>query len=83
MAGSYRHCIDSEGKFLGRRWHLDNLGDAYEAIEEMYYMLQYLSGGSKEKLFEAYREGYCKTHIPSENMKHITIKNFYPEPDEE
>lgn len=83
MAGSYRHVIDHNGKFLGLRWQLDNPGDAYETIEEMYWMLQYLSGGSKEKLFEAYKEGYLKPRIPPENLKNIVLKDFYPEPPDE
>lgn len=81
MAGSYYHCINSKGEFIGVK-NLDNLGDAHEALEEMYWMLQYMSGGSKEKLFNAYYEGYCKGHVPPENLRLCTLKDFYPEPDE-
>lgn len=80
MAGSYRHCVNSKGEFTGIE-SLDNMGDACEALEEMYWMLQYLSGGSKEKLFEARKEGYCRGRIPEENLPRVTIDNFYPEPE--
>ena len=82
MTGSYGHCINHIGAFIGVK-HLDNLGDAYEALEEMYWMLQYFSGGNKERLFEAYKEGYCRTHIPPDNMYLITLEDFYPRLPEE
>lgn len=42
MAGSYNHCVDEQGRFVGVR-HLDNLGDAYEALEEMYGMIWFFA----------------------------------------
>lgn len=68
MAGSYNHCVDDEGRFIGVRL-LDHLGDAYEALEEMYGMIWYLASaygaptsveGQREIVEEArasYREG--------------------------
>ena len=42
MAGSYKHIINRDGEFTGTEL-IDNLGDAYEALEECYDMIQYLS----------------------------------------
>lgn len=42
MAGSYKHCVDERGRFQGVPL-LDHLGDAYEALEEMYGMIWYLA----------------------------------------
>lgn len=46
MAGSYNHVINKEenGKLRSSEtWLIDNLGDAYEAVEEMYGMIWYLA----------------------------------------
>lgn len=42
MAGSYKHCVDEQGRFTGVNL-LDDLGDAYEALEEMYGMIWWLA----------------------------------------
>jgi len=48
MAGSYRHVVDDQGR-LGSNERvvgmLENGGDVYEAVEEMYGMIWYLAGG--------------------------------------
>lgn len=61
MAGSYRHCIVSteDQRFAGVRL-LDHLGDAYEALEEMYGMVWLLADGDAERVLDAahrYKEG--------------------------
>jgi hypothetical protein len=59
MAGSYYHITDDEGKFIGTEL-IDNLGDAYEALEECYGMIMYLTGGDKDKISDAelhYKDG--------------------------
>ena len=66
MAGSYRHITKGDGSFYGVEL-IDNLGDAYEALEECYEMIQYLTGGNKVKIFEAWRDGYFKKYCPPEN----------------
>lgn len=67
MAGSYNHCVDSKGNLLSNERMMlsgamiENLGDAYEAIEEMYGMIWYLAGqeGSQAKAaVEAARQNY-------------------------
>ena len=63
MAGSYKHVVDDRG--LLRRPEdfadmIENLGDAYEAIEEMYGMIWLLAGGEAAKVEAAlgsYRVG--------------------------
>lgn len=42
MAGSYRHITTKSGKFRGTEL-LDNMGDAYEALEECFGMIQLLA----------------------------------------
>lgn len=44
MAGSFKHIVNEKGQFIGCA-HLDNLGDAYEALEECYGMIWFLAGG--------------------------------------
>lgn len=53
MAGSYHHVTDENGKLRSNEDfinYIENLGDAYEAIEEMYYMIQYLSNGDADSI---------------------------------
>lgn len=42
MAGSYNHIISKKGKFQGTKL-LDNMGDAQEALEECFGMIQLLA----------------------------------------
>lgn len=63
MAGSYKHVTDKRGKLLRNEEFVDyieNLGDAYEAIEEMYYMIQHLAKGDTEAI-NAAQEWFYKT----------------------
>lgn len=55
MAGSYRHITDVNNNFRGIEL-IDNLGDAYEALEECYLMIKQLTGNDKQKIFEAWRD---------------------------
>lgn len=57
MAGSYKHVCKEDGAFrddpedfTGR---IENLGDAYEACEEMHFMIGFLAGGDRAKIAEA------------------------------
>ena len=46
------HVTDDNGKLRSNEDfinYIENLGDAYEAIEEMYYMIQFLARGIKTK----------------------------------
>lgn len=77
MAGSYRHITKPDGSFRGTEL-IDHLGDAYEALEECYLMIQHLTGGDKTKIFEAWREGYFKKCCPPENDPG-TVEEFFKE----
>lgn len=64
MAGSYAHVVDSNGDLLSNEdfiGMIENLGDAYEAIEEMYYMIEYFSNNDDEDLENA--KNYATSRI--------------------
>lgn len=76
MAGSYRHVTDDENRFVGCL-NLDNLGDAYGAIEEMYHMIHHLTGGDKTKIHAAWRDGYARRFCPPENEALFGFDEFW------
>ncbi|GAB3251112.1 hypothetical protein [Kineosporia babensis] len=46
MAGSYKHCVDDDGRLLdpqALRGMLENGGDVWEAVEELYGMVWLLA----------------------------------------
>lgn len=57
MAGSYLHCCNTDGTFRTESFYdlIENLGDAYEACEEMYWMIDCLAHGDR-KMIEAARK---------------------------
>ena len=64
MAGSYSHAIDeATGKLYRPEAFLrmvENIGDAYETVEEMYGMIWLLASGDRaevERARQAYRDG--------------------------
>lgn len=58
MAGSYNHCVNEDGTFdLPDLSRIENLGDAKEAIEEMYGMIWFLAVGYPHAV-EAARQNY-------------------------
>ena len=76
MAGSYRHIADKNNKFQGIDL-IDNLGDAHEALEECFLMIQNLTKGNKSKIYEAWFQGYARKEIPKENLKECSFKDFW------
>ena len=52
MAGSYNHIVDEHNNFIGTDL-LDNMGDAYEALEECYKIIQSLSCWDVSSIQEA------------------------------
>ena len=80
MAGSYRHITNSDGSFRGVEL-LDHLGDALEALEECYEMINYLTGGDRIKIYEAWRNGYLIKHYPKGNPG--TCEEYWDDDDEE
>jgi hypothetical protein len=75
MAGSYRHITDSENRFIGTDL-IENIGDAHEALEECYLMIQHLSGSDKQRIFEAWRDGYIAKVCPS-NVPGATFADYW------
>lgn len=55
MAGSLNHIVDHEtGEY--REELIENLGDAYEALEECYHIIRKLTKGDIEKVNAVCRE---------------------------
>lgn len=48
MAGSFAHVTDLQGRFTGID-RIENLGDALEALEEMYGMIWWLAQHAADK----------------------------------
>ncbi len=62
MAGSYSHCVNDDGSLLSNEDFvdmIDNLGDAYEAVQEMYGMIWLLAGGNRYAV-ELARQNYVQ-----------------------
>lgn len=58
MAGSYNHCVNEDGTLdLPDLSRIENLGDAKEAIEEMYGMIWWLAQGQTYAV-ESARQNY-------------------------
>lgn len=58
MAGSYISVTTKKGKLRNNETFVDaieNLGDAYEAVEELYGMIWYLANGDPIKVEEAHK----------------------------
>jgi hypothetical protein len=54
MAGSFSHIIADDGRFTMDL--IENLGDAYEALEECFTIIYELSGGDHTKVADACRK---------------------------
>ena len=54
MAGSLNQIVGADGKFTMDL--IENLGDAYEALEECYTLIYELSGGDTKRISEACRK---------------------------
>jgi anti-sigma regulatory factor (Ser/Thr protein kinase) len=67
MAGSYNHCVADDGQLFTPKdlvQMIENLGDAYEAIEEMYGMIWLLADGDADRVEDAerrYGEGLVRS----------------------
>ncbi len=78
MAGSYRHLVDGDNKLIGDDYPLiDGKRDATECIDELFAMIQYLTGGDKAKIHEAWLEGHFKPNCPPENLPMATYERFW------
>lgn len=70
MAGSYSHITGKNNVFIGVDL-IDNLGDAHEALEECYEIIQILSGGSKEKILKAIKKIYLSRNPDKKTRQRI------------
>lgn len=77
MAGSYQHIVNKDGSFIGVEL-LDNLGDAWEALEECYDMIQYLTKGKdqRRKIYLSWLCGHLKRKCP-ENVSKQTMEEWW------
>lgn len=63
MAGSYGHCVDDSGRLFNPfdlSQMIENGGDVYEAVEQLFGMVWYLAGGDAatvERSRVNYRQG--------------------------
>lgn len=76
MGGSYHHIVNSKNEFCGTEL-LDHLGDAHEALEECHAMIRILTGGDKNKIFEAHRAYVAETN--PEYAKKMTYERYWEE----
>lgn len=73
MAGSYRHIVDKNNTFIGIK-HIENLGDAWEALEECWHFIDILSGGDKQKISDTHLE-YIKRI--GGNVEYVKSKDYF------
>lgn len=57
MAGSYDHCLTDENTYRGLDL-LENMGDRAEAIEEMFFMIKFLTNNNESRILSAINEYY-------------------------
>lgn len=80
MAGSYKHVTTKNGKLISNEKFpemIENLGDAYEAVEEMYHMIQFLSRGDKNKIEKARKQTYKKRKIRITDLDIATVEQLH------
>ena len=54
MAGSYDHCLTDEKTYRGTDL-LENMGDMTEAVEEMFFMIKFLTDDNESRIASAGR----------------------------
>ncbi len=80
MAGSYRMIADKDNKFIADQGYIENMGDARECIEEMYGMILHLSGGDKQKIYEAWLHSGS---VHPDNIAECTPEDFWDDREDE
>jgi len=73
MAGSYRHITDGDNNFKGIEL-ISDLGDAYEALEECWHIINILSGGDKQKIADAHLEYVRRT---GGNVEYVKSEDYW------
>lgn len=78
MSGSYSHCVhvaaDGTHHFRGVDL-LDHLGDAYGALQEMFDMIEHLSGGDRSKILAAH-DAHCVKRYGGVHLRR-TVEQFF------
>ena len=80
MAGSYLHIVKKNGKLISNKKFpnmIENLGDAYEAIEECWHMIDILADGDKSKIAEAHYKYLVREVGYNRLSKQEYIKNYW------
>lgn len=68
MAGSLNHIVDDDGRFSMDT--IENLGDAWEALEECYAIIYHLAGGDSAKVSAVCNaHGFVDPWYPTEDPK--------------
>ena len=74
MSGSYGHIRGNNGEFdMGS---IEHMGEAREALEECFDMIEYLSGGKAEKRVAA-RHYYLRTRLPHHQKQCDFCRDLY------
>jgi len=60
MAGSYQHCMDDNAGFSFDL--IENMGDAHEACEHMFYMIAYLADDDPHRIDAASEDAYNRIY---------------------
>lgn len=68
MSGSYLDCTDDDGAYRGPEL-CENLGDCYEAIEEMWFMIEWLVANRKSV--------WGFDQIAPQELKKMAIEAYY------
>jgi len=74
LAGSYLHCVDQENEGQFTIDLLDHMGDAGGALEQMFFMIGYLSNNDEEKIKGALASYYVLSKSKSEHDKRLFEK---------
>lgn len=80
MAGSYKHVTTKNGELISNEKFpemVENLGDAYEVVEEMYHMIQFLARGDKDKIEKARKQIYKKRKMLITDLDIATVEQLH------
>lgn len=80
MAGSYKHVTTENGELISNGKFaemIENIGDAYEVVEEMYHMIQFLARGDKDKIEKARKQIYEKRKMLITDLDIATVEQLH------
>ena len=79
MAGSYRHVTDKDNNLISNERFpevVENLGDVYETIEEMWHIIDILANGDKSNIADAHLKYIERV---GGNVEYVKNKDFWRE----